>query len=261
MTDLAVTQSEPLLSKRRLAWAGLAALVGCAACSALPLLVLSSLGSGALTALSHVMLPGSEPIVGAAAFALALAIMAVRSRVQSRKACLTADGHSAPLASCACGPAGPPTARIFNSGTPRPDEPIACTASLGDQSAIQAHIDAYRAAFTHQVGGERFPGGFRWRFRAAPGVAEALKAIAQREHGCCRFLSFDLRLERDRLIWETRGDERAATFLEEFFQLPERLRAEPRAGHDLRALKRRAEEAGLVFTADGPPSADRGSTS
>ena len=246
----AFIKSQPLLSKSRFRWAGLAALVGCAACCALPLVVLLGFGSGAAAALARLLRPGSELIVGGAAFAIALAFMAARSR-SHHKACLIGDDQ-APGASCGCAPVTPRSARVFNSGALPPDEPIACTAGLWDKAAVQAHIDAYRAAFTRQTGGERFPGGFRWRFRAEPGLAEELKSIAQREHTCCRFLSFDLRFEGDQLIWETRSDDRAAAFLEEFFRLPERLRAEPRPGHDLEALKQRAEEAGLSFTADGP---------
>jgi mercuric ion transport protein len=77
-----VQKSEPVLSKRRLGLAGIAAFIGCAACCAVPLLAAAGLGSGAVASLSAVFRPGSELLVGGAVFVAALGVMAVRSRLK-----------------------------------------------------------------------------------------------------------------------------------------------------------------------------------
>ena len=82
-------------------------------------------------------------------------------------------------------------------------------------------------------------------------MEQELRLLAEREHECCRFFQFDLSKVGDELHWETRADERAAAILDEFARLPERLRDEPRPGHDVTSVKRSANAAGLVFVADG----------
>lgn len=79
MTTKEVSRSEPLLSKRRLGWAGVAAVIGCATCRALPLLAAAGIGSGAAAAITSFLRPGSELFVGLGVFAAALAIMAIRA--------------------------------------------------------------------------------------------------------------------------------------------------------------------------------------
>jgi len=71
--------SAPILTRRRLGLAGVAAFIGCAACCAMPLLVATSLGSGIFGALSAVFRPGHELFVGGAVFVIALGTMAIRS--------------------------------------------------------------------------------------------------------------------------------------------------------------------------------------
>jgi hypothetical protein len=82
MSTSQIQKPESFLSKRRLGVAGVAAVVGCAACCAIPLLAAAGLGSGAAASLSSVFRPGSELLVGGAAFALVLAVLAVRSRLK-----------------------------------------------------------------------------------------------------------------------------------------------------------------------------------
>ena len=211
--------------KRRLGWAGLAAVVGCGACcAAVPLLTAVGLGSAA-TALAAWIGPGTELAAGTLAGALALGVMTIRER-RKKSTC---------------------------SWRAAPDQPIACTADLRDGTAVQAHIDAYRAVFTRLIGTERFADGFRWSFRAEPGLEAELRALVEREHGCCRFFNFELTVDRDRIVWTTTADEPARSMVDEFFRLPERLRSEPRSGHDLAVLKHSAEAAGLMFTASPRP--------
>jgi hypothetical protein len=206
--------------KRRLGWAGLAAVVGCGACcAAIP--VLSALGlGGAATALAGWIRPGTELFVGGAAGALAFGGMMIRER-RKKSVCSWPGGA---------------------------DEPIACTADLRDEKAVRKGMEKYRAAFTHLMRTERLPNGFRWIFRAEEGLEARIRELAQLEHECCRFFGFELTSDRDRIVWTVTSDERARAVVDEFSHLPERLEAEPRPGHDLAALKRNMEGAGLVFT-------------
>lgn len=75
----------PILSKRRVGLAGVAALLGCVACCAGPLLGLIGLGGGAVAALTSIFRPGSELLVGGGIFVVVLSAMAARQRL-SRKA-------------------------------------------------------------------------------------------------------------------------------------------------------------------------------
>lgn len=91
-----VMRSEPLLSKRRLGWAGIAAFVGCAACCALPLLAAAVAGSGAAATATSILKPGSELVVGLGVFAAALTVMAVRAGTKRKQGCADsckADGQ------------------------------------------------------------------------------------------------------------------------------------------------------------------------
>src|SRR5438132_345335 len=83
---------------------------------------------------------------------------------------------------------------------------------------------------------------------AGPGLEEQLRGLAEREHGCCRFLSLEVKRAGDQLIWEARADDSATALLDELWQLPARLRAEPRPGHDVAALYRAGRAAGLAFS-------------
>jgi hypothetical protein len=259
----AAPKSDRFLSKRRLGWAGLAALLGCAALCALPLLGAAGVG-GAAAALTHFGGRGSELFVGGGVFVVALAVMAVRARSKIRNGAQDSCGGV-----CALPPArdlsavhartdtspenGPATSRggvrLF-SHQQVAEAPIVCTADL---THAQVQIDGYRAAFARLVKGERFAGGFRWTFRAELGLESQLRGLAEREAACCRFVSFDLTADGQHIVWTTTGDDRAAAVLDEYFRLPDRLREEPRRGHDVAALKHAADRAGLGFTAGAGP--------
>jgi membrane protein DedA with SNARE-associated domain len=80
-------KSEPFLSKRRLGWAGVVAVIGRAAWCALPVLVAVGVGSGATMTVTRFLKPGSELVVGVAVFAIALGVMAVRARMKRDQSC------------------------------------------------------------------------------------------------------------------------------------------------------------------------------
>jgi hypothetical protein len=128
--------------------------------------------------------------------------------------------------------------------------PVACTADLSNERGVRAQLDGYRSAFAELAGTERFAGGFRWRFRARPGLEAELRQLAERERGCCGFLGFELTRSGDEIVWEATAPAGAESVLDEFFRLPERL-GELAPGHDVAALKQHAEAAGLRFTGGG----------
>ena len=70
-----------LVTKRHVSLAGLAAILGCAACCALPFLAAAGLGSGAAAGVGRILRPGSELVVGGVVFAATLAVMAIRRRL------------------------------------------------------------------------------------------------------------------------------------------------------------------------------------
>jgi mercuric ion transport protein len=85
MSQLGKTWS--LFSRRRLGLAGLAAILGCAVCCALPFLAAAGLGGGAAAGLGRILRPGSELIVGGVVFAVTLGVMALRRRLKRPAAC------------------------------------------------------------------------------------------------------------------------------------------------------------------------------
>jgi hypothetical protein len=206
--------------KGRLGRAGLAAIVGCGACcAAVPLLSAVGLG-GAATLLAGWMGPGTELLAGGGAGALAFGVMMIRERGKS---------------SCSWPGAA--------------EAPIACTADLRNEQEVRKYMDRYQSAFTHLIHSEKLPNGFRWTFRAEPGLEASLRKLADQEHECCGFFSFELSSDRDRITWTVTADERARSVVDEFYRLPERLREASREGGGLVPLKRKMEAAGLAFTA------------
>jgi mercuric ion transport protein len=82
-----VLKSGSCFSRGRLGWAGVAAVLGCAACCAIPLLAAAGLGGGALATLSHWLHPGAELLVGGVVFASVLGVLAVRHRLSRASGC------------------------------------------------------------------------------------------------------------------------------------------------------------------------------
>jgi hypothetical protein len=80
--------------------------------------------------------------------------------------------------------------------------------------------------------------------------------LADREHECCAFFSFEITRRGEHIDWTTKARAEAASVLDEFSRLPETLAAEPERGRDFASLKQRVESAGLTFTADVDPAED-----
>ena len=139
---------------------------------------------------------------------------------------------------------------VYASPPTSPDEPVVCRPEGTDAAAVQRQLDRYRSVFAELQRTERFAGGFRWYFRRRDGLEAELSELARREHACCRFLELSVTRSASEVVWEARAGAGAASVLEEFSQLPERLRAEPRPGHDVASVKRAITAAGLAFSSD-----------
>jgi hypothetical protein len=234
-TIAAPAAARPLSAKSRWGRAGIAGVLGCMCWCAVPYAA-TVLGAGAATSVARFARPGTELVAGGLAFAAALGWMTWRRRSRGT------------LAACggACAPEHGATSASKISVRGAPDAPLVCTADL---SHAQIQIDGYRAAFAHLVDTKRLPGGFRWTFRSTLGLEAQLMGLAERESQCCPFLSFELTRAGESIVWEVSARDEAASIVEEFFRLPERLEQEPRAGYDVELLKRTAKAAGLIFEA------------
>jgi hypothetical protein len=211
----------------------------CVACCTAPLAAVI-IGAGAASTIAAI----AEPLAGAllaAGAVLAIGLYLRRRRARAAVACSIDN-------SCGCSPAEKRT--LYSSPEPVAEAPIACTADLRDQNAVQAGMDKYRAAFTDHVATERTATGFRWRFRSAPGLEAKLEQLATAEHACCSFMKFDVTTDDGEIVWNVSADADARSVVDQYMRLPERLQQEPRPGHDLDYLKQHAVRAGITFTSD-----------
>lgn len=72
-----------------------AALVACAACCLVPLVVASGVGGGMLAGLSHYARPGTELVAGTVAFVVTFAALALYQRRRAARGCGTACARDA----------------------------------------------------------------------------------------------------------------------------------------------------------------------
>jgi hypothetical protein len=239
-----MSNSSRLVTKKDLAFAGVAAFGACAACCALPLLAAAGIGGGALSVVAGYIRPGADLVVAGVVGTGVLLVMALRARRRRATACVVAGE-----ASDGCGCAPPDQTKIFSTASPAVGEPIVCTADLRDKPTVQGQLDGYRAAFAHLLRTERVEGAVRWVFANRPGLDAELRNLAQNEHQCCRFFKFELRATADTIIWETTASKEAAAVLDEFARLPERLGQHAR-GSEALPIKQAIGSAGLLFAAD-----------
>ncbi len=239
-----MSNPSPVITKKSLGFAGLAAFGACAACCAVPLLAAAGIGGGALSAVARYILPGADLLLAGAVGVGALGVMAVRARKQRSAACDVACEVGG-----GCGCASTDTSSILSTAAPGPGEPIVCTADLRDKPTVQGQLDGYRAVFRHLLRTEKFENGVRWVFKNEPGLDTELRNLAAKEHQCCSFFKFDLRATGDTLVWETTARKEAASVLEEFGRLPERL-SQHASGSEEQPIKQAITGAGLIFAAD-----------
>ena len=167
-----VGTSEPFLSKRRLAWAGAAAIGGCAAMCSLPMLAAAVLGGGAAaTAIASFAGVGAELIVGGIAFVVALGVMAARAA--SKRAAKQ------------------------RGASPRQDDiPIACDPLVFSKDQRTEHHELSRNVIVRwPAKREELEDGYLFHYE---GNEERFLAIAQwasSEHRCCAWASFSIEMD------------------------------------------------------------------
>lgn len=209
-------------------------LLGCAIACAAPFFVGLLGGSIAMAAVAQQTERLGAAVVVGGAILVGVGVWRRRPAV--------ADG-AARTGSCGCAPqpveaGGPEHSRTPSPGARLLEEPIACAL---DGGGMRTRLEEFRDVFGRGfIRGERIEAGFRWRFRAVPGLEGDLRALAEREHACCRFFRFDLFAanQGQEIWWEARANPDAAPVLEEFFRLPEELGVP--GGLDLDAIQRTA---------------------
>lgn len=237
-----MSQTTPLITKKALGFAGIAAIGACATSCAVPLLAAAGVGVGALSALASAIQPGAGlglALVGAGV----LGVLALRTRARRAAALAGADT----IGGCGCGAAD--KAHIFSTPSAPPGEPIVCTADLRDHPTVQGQLDGYASAFQQLTRVEKLDGRVRWIFANRPGLAEELRRLAENEHQCCRFFEFDLHAAGETIVWETSATPDAAQVLDEFARLPERLSQSAR-GNAVQPIKQAIGAAGLRFASE-----------
>lgn len=125
-----------------------------------------------------------------------------------------------------------------------------CTADLRDRPAVRAQLAGYQEAFRFWLRTERTDHGFRWLFEHRPGLEAQLRHLMKNESECCRFFEFELQSAGDELIWLIRGGSAPATLVDEFANLPHRLREHGSDEAGIVAIKAHAQSSGLLFAAD-----------
>jgi hypothetical protein len=98
------------------------------------------------------------------------------------------------------------------------DTPIVCTLQPGN--AADELVQLYRALFADAyVRGERTPSGVRWTFRNDDGIETRIRALADKERGCCAFLHMAVTAVDGEVLWDVTGPDNAGEFLDQYFEL------------------------------------------
>ena len=95
---------------------------------------------------------------------------------------------------------------------------IVCTLTDVDaRDRVDEYARLLAAAYT---GRERTATGMSWTLRAAPGVADWARDLAARERTCCAFLTIDVTVAGDRVLWELSAEQAAQPVVDGFYDLP-----------------------------------------
>ena len=89
--------------------------------------------------------------------------------------------------------------------TATPDAPIACDMT-GAQDTLAGRLAEYRRLYDHAlVSRDSTDDETTFRLAARPGVQEWVLDLVRREAACCPFLSYEVDLEGDQILWTTTG--------------------------------------------------------
>jgi hypothetical protein len=101
--------------------------------------------------------------------------------------------------------------------------PITCDMTSAPDTP-EERIAEYRRLFAHAlILRERTPDAVVFTFAAKPGVAEWVADLARRESACCPFLSYEVAVAAEGVVWRTssQAGPDAQAILDEFHGLPE----------------------------------------
>jgi MerR family copper efflux transcriptional regulator len=134
-------------------------------------------------------------------------LMALTGQLDAVAASIPDDPPAGPCDDdCGCATASPSAATIPIALTTKPSAPeavpIACSLPA---SELRGQLAAWETLLAQAVGRERLDGGVALRFAAAPELASSIAELAVREHACCPFFSFTMRVDSDGLGLEVRA--------------------------------------------------------
>jgi hypothetical protein len=89
--------------------------------------------------------------------------------------------------------------------TARPDAAVACDMT-GAEDTLADRLAEYRRLFDHALLGRiSTDTATTFRLAARPGVQEWVLDLVRREAACCPFLSYEVDLADDQVLWTTSG--------------------------------------------------------
>lgn len=106
--------------------------------------------------------------------------------------------------------------------TAHPDAAVACDMTSVEDT-LAARVAEYRRLFEHALlGRESTDTSTTFQFAARPGVREWLLDLVRREAACCPFLSYEVELDGEQIVWTTSGGVGASEMavLDEFLSGP-----------------------------------------
>jgi DNA-binding transcriptional MerR regulator len=142
---------------------------------------------------------------------------------QLQQAAGTLAGHSTDGPcddDCACvADPGPGPTRVELAPQPAhpalgDEPPIVCT--LGADQ-MDGRVTEWQAVLTQVVDRQAIEGGVRLQFPTSPGLAATIADLAEREHGCCSFFDFAVRISAAGLSLDVRAPEAAADLVAALF--------------------------------------------
>lgn len=161
-----IQSSESILSRRRLGWAGLAAIAGCCVACSLPMIAAVLLGGGAAAASVSFATPTAGLASGGLAFVLVLGAFALRA--QSRKA---------------------PTSSSQ-------EIPIACDPSVFTKEEREQHVrDCQRLLIELPLERQELQDGYLFHYQGSEESFVSLARWAAEEHRCCPWAQFSVDME------------------------------------------------------------------
>jgi hypothetical protein len=105
-----------------------------------------------------------------------------------------------------------------------PPVPIVCDMTNA-LDASDERVAEYQMLFHSPayLGRRRTPDGIRFCFREEPGLAAAIRDLAEREKACCAFFDFVVHEHGDTITWDSTviDDPLAHQILDEYYQLPD----------------------------------------